>query len=547
MAELDLIVIGGGVNGLGIARDAAQRGLTVALFEQHDLGAGTSGASSGMIHGGVRYLDRDRDVTRLSCLDSGYIQAIAPHLLFRIPFVMPILEWAPWARLMHELAFVFFKAYDAFQPLKRGKPAAKLSREEALRIEPGLHPDTLGAVTFDEWGINVFRLCAHNALDARARGAEIHTRHRVEALLRRADGQVMGVRVRDLLSRQARDVRARVTFNAAGPWAGRVAAMVDAEVKLRPGKGIHLVLGRRIVNYALVATAVDGRQVFMEPYDQETWIGTTDDDYYGDPGRAQATHDEVSYLLQAVATVYPAIHKHRLVRAFAGVRPTLHRYGPNEDKLSRAHKVFDHADSGAPGLMSMAGGKLAAYREMAQHATNEICARLGITARCQTHITSLPGGEHTPTAHEIAEAADIDTYAAARMIQRHGNRSWEIVERIRSRPRERRCVCLCDPVTEAEARFVIEHEWVSSLEDLRRRTHCGGGVCQGARCARQCAWLLAERQGGDEERVERLVADFLSERWREQVPVMGHHSLQQTELTRWALRPSDRPGSGNRE
>jgi len=114
--EYDLIVIGGGVNGVGIARDAAQRGLKVALFEQKDLGAGTTGASSGMIHGGVRYLETDREVTRTSCLDSGYIQAIAPHLLFRIPFIFPILKWTPAARAMHELIYVYFQAYDKFQP-----------------------------------------------------------------------------------------------------------------------------------------------------------------------------------------------------------------------------------------------------------------------------------------------------------------------------------------------------------------------------------------------------------------------------------------------
>ena len=537
MTDLDLIVIGGGVNGVGIARDAALRGLKVALFDQSDLGAGTSGASSGMIHGGIRYMETDRDVTRLSCLDSGYIQAIAPHLLFRIPFVFPILSWTPAARRMHELAYVYFQAYDEFQPLKRGKRAAKLSRDELLRIEPGLTTEIVGGVTTDEWAINVFRLCALNALDAQRHGAQIHLRHRVESFLRGPGGAVKGVRVRNLVTGHAREVTARITFNATGPWAGRVADMAGAKVELRPGKGIHLVLDRRIVNYALIASAVDGRQVFLEPYGQETWIGTTDDDYYGDPAEVQATHDEVEYLLQAIQTIYPRIREHRLVRAFAGVRPTLHKYGPHEDDLSRAHQVFDHAGEGAAGLMSMGGGKLAAYREMSQHATDDLCRKLGVSTQCRTHSQPLPGGESTPVPQDVARLAQIDVYTAARLIHRHGACAAQIVERIARDPRQRRLVCLCEPVTEAEIRHSIETEWVHSLEDLRRRTHCGGGACQGARCARQAAHILAGYQGGGPERTEALLADFVMARWREQSPVLPHRALSQMEVTRWALRP----------
>ena len=188
--EHDVIILGGGVNGAGIARDCALRGLRVLLVEKNDLAKGASGANTGMIHGGIRYMETYRDVTRLPCLDSGYIQAIAPHLLFRIPFVCPILAWTPAARRMHELAYVYFQAYDAFQPLKRGKRAAKLDRESLLRIEPGVNPNVVGGVTTDEWAINVFRLCTLNALDAQTQGAQIHLRHRVESFVRGPGGAV---------------------------------------------------------------------------------------------------------------------------------------------------------------------------------------------------------------------------------------------------------------------------------------------------------------------------------------------------------------------
>lgn len=533
--ELDLIVIGGGVNGAGIARDAALRGLSVALFDQGDLGAGTSGASSGMIHGGVRYLLADRDVVRHSAEDSGYIQAMAPHLLFRIPFIFPLPKWSSGARRMHELAYVYFQEYDTFQPLKRGKRSAKLDREEALRIEPGLSPDIIGAVTTDEWACNVFRLCALNALDASDRGAGVFLQHRVERFLRADDGRVLGVAVRDLRSGQAREVRARVTFNAAGPWAGRLAALAGATVRLRPGKGIHLVFDRRLVNYAIIANAADGRQVFIEPYGQETWIGTTDDDYYGDPADVQATHDEVEYLLQAIETVFPRIRSHRLVRAFAGVRPTLYKFGPYESDLSRRHQVFDHAGEGAAGLLSIGGGKLASYRVMAEEATDAVCGKLGVSVACTTHSTHLPGGDETPDVMAVAAKAGIEPYAAARLVHRQGSRAWQVVERIAADAGERRLLCTCEPVTEAECRFVMQTEWVTSLEDLRRRTHCGGGPCQGARCARKAAWLLAGYLGGGPAEVESLLAEFVIARWREQAPVVGHGDLPQLDLVRWAL------------
>ncbi|MEZ4474186.1 MAG: glycerol-3-phosphate dehydrogenase/oxidase [bacterium] len=540
MSEYDLIVIGGGVNGAGIARDAAQRGLKVVVFEQKDPGAGTSGASSGMIHGGIRYLEKDRDVTRHSCEDSGFIQAMAPHLLFRIPFLFPVTAWTRKAKTLLELAFVLFQTYDQFQPLKRGKRSAKLTRDEAFQLEPGLAPDIVGAVTTDEWAVNVFRLCILTLLDAQAHGAEIQLRHKVERFLKDAHGRVIGVEVRDLKTGFTREVRGRVVFNATGPWAGTLAKQAGAKVPLRPGKGIHLVYDRRFVNYAIIASAVDGREVFLEPYGQETWIGTTDDDYYGDPAEVQAHHDEVAYLIQAVETVFPRIRDYRLVRAFAGVRPTLARYGPSESDLSRAHQVFDHEAEGVPGLMSMGGGKLAAYRFMAEEATDAIVRKLGLEAKCQTHRTFLPGGEETPDPATLAAEAGIDQYAAARMIHRHGSVARRIVERIRQNPLERRILCVCEPVTEAEAKHCIEHEWVSTLEDLRRRTHCGAGPCQGARCARRASWLLAAWQGGGEKLAEEHLERFVAARFREQAPVLKYQGLPQLELTRWALRKGDR-------
>jgi glycerol-3-phosphate dehydrogenase len=182
-SEHDVIILGGGVNGAGIARDCALRGLRCVLIEKNDLAKGASGANTGMIHGGIRYLRYDVHTTKVACTDSGFIQKIAPHLLFRIPFLVPVLKPKGDAgliknvsdRLYLEGAEIFFEAYDQFQPLKRGKPHTRLTKDEALALEPGLTPDILGAVTMDEWGIDPFRLVVENAIDAQENGAVIRT------------------------------------------------------------------------------------------------------------------------------------------------------------------------------------------------------------------------------------------------------------------------------------------------------------------------------------------------------------------------------------
>src|SRR4051794_1024543 len=165
--DCDVLILGGGVNGTGLARDLALRGLSVILVERNDLAFGASGNSSGMIHGGPRYMLKTPEVTRISCLDSGYVQQIAPHLIFRIPFVVPVYGTTVKQRLYLDLVQGFFRAYDDFQPFKRGKPHTRLAPDQAAHAAPGLNTrDLIGAVTFDEWGIDGARLCAVNALDA---------------------------------------------------------------------------------------------------------------------------------------------------------------------------------------------------------------------------------------------------------------------------------------------------------------------------------------------------------------------------------------------
>lgn len=493
--DVDLIVIGGGVNGSGVARDAALRGLSVALFERNDIAFGASGNSSGMIHGGPRYLTYDPDVTYTSCLDSGYIQEIAPHLLFRIPFLVPIQRSKYGARIALTGYDAFFDLYDKYQELKHGKPHVRLSPDDLHQLEPGLIADAIGGISFDEWGIDGSRLCVGNVIDAIEHGAKARIHTTVTDMIRREDGKVTGVRWRDRVSGEAGATTGRVVVNATGAWAPLTASLAKLPTKaarLRPGKGIHVFLDRRLTNYAIVATAIDGRQVFLLPWQNMSVLGTTDDDYYGDLDRVIANGDEVRYLTQAVERVFPAVRSARAIGTWGGVRPTLYAWGPNEDKLSREHEVVDHAAHGADGLYSMLGGKLASYRIFSQEMTDVVAKRLGNGKKSTTHTGKLPGGDQSIDPLSLCKNSVVDPIAAVRLEFRHGSRALRVVERIQRNPREARVVCECEPVTEAEVRYVVAEELATSVEDVSRRTRLGLGACGGMRCAARCGAIVAQ-------------------------------------------------------
>lgn len=500
--DVDVVVIGGGVNGLGVARDASMRGLKVELFERNDLAFGASGNSSGMIHGGARYLTADPHVTEKSCRDSGYIQQIAPHLLFRIPFLVPV-EDTRKGRFMFPLMDAFFETYDQYQPLKRGKPHARLTPDELLALEPGLAGRLTGGFSFDEWGIDGARLCVANAVDAMERGATLHVGVTVEGVERRFAGEasrghageVYTVRYRDRMTGAAGSVRASVVVNATGAWApitASLAGLAPAQARVRPGKGVHVVYDRRLTNYAISAWTIDGRQIFAEPWENMTVVGTTDDDFYGDLDHVRATSEEVRYLVEGIARVFPKIRAARAIGTYAGVRPTLYAYGPTEDALSREHEIVDHAAHGAPGVYSMIGGKLASYRIFAQEMSDLLAQVFDLGVACATHSSPLPGGEAAADPFALAARHGIDAVAARRLVYRHGSRAEQVLERARERPREALTVCACEPVIEAEVRYVLEHELARDVASVARRTRLGLGACGGMRCAARCGQIVAE-------------------------------------------------------
>lgn len=507
----DLIVIGGGINGTAVARDAALRGLNTVLFEKRDFGWATTGNSSGMIHGGLRYLTVEPSLTKRCCTDAGYIRKIAHHLMFRIPFLYVLKKGK--SNILAHLIDGFFSAYDIFQPLKGGKNHVRLTSEEIHYLVPTLSQEVEGGFSFDEWGVNTYRLTILNAIGAKEAGAKLYTYHEVIELIRDED-KVVGVKVKDLFSGMIKNVYGKVVINTTGPWSPIIGEKAQVKIKLRPSKGIHLILSHRITNYGIITEAIDGRLIFIEPWDRFTLIGTTDDDYYGELDDIPVLWDEVHYLLQSMETVFPGISSYRIIDTWAGVRPTLYKFGINEDDLSRDHKILDHSKEGAKGFFSLIGGKLAEFRVMAEEAVDKIVGYLNVSAKCKTHEVPLPGGEREISIKNLPDYYGVSLHVIKSMYRRYGCRIENILDLVFEDPRLRGVVCECREIIGGELKYAIEEEGAKNLEDLMRRTSLGTGACGGVRCAQKAAQFIGDYLGWDYKRIDEEVISFIRSRWK---------------------------------
>lgn len=527
----DIAIIGGGINGTGIARDAALRGLDVAVFERDDWGAGTTGSSTRMIHGGMRYLLYDIPTTRVSSEDAGRIRRIAPHITWRIPFLWPLY---PGGRFMREATEAFLTAYDPHARRKGGLRHARLSAAEARTLEPGLAPDMDGALTLDEWGCDVFRLAALNALDAKEHGAHLFPHTEVTAILR-SGSDIRGVRVRDRIASTARDVEARLVVNAAGPWVPAIARLADTTVQLRPGKGIHVTFERRIGNYGMILEGRDGRTMFLVPHGAETIVGTTDDDYFGDPALVDldVTRDEIDYVIEAAARAIPQARQWRPLRAWAGVRNTVFEWGVDADDLSRRHEIIDHAKrDNVAGMISLVGGKLASYRIQAEEAVDLALQLLGRAAvPGATGTTPLPGAEEPPDFTALAREIPLPAASLERVWRRVGSRIRRVFEK--ASPSDLAPVCRSESVTAAEIRYTVEVEGCITLEDLFHHVHIGAGGCDGADCAAPAAHIMMELLHWSPARTRAELSTFRDRRWINRRPVLRGVNLALEERIRF--------------
>jgi glycerol-3-phosphate dehydrogenase len=430
MAEdaFDVLVIGGGITGVGIALDAASRGMSVALVEKDDFAAGTSGRSSRLVHGGLRYLEHgDIGLVRESLRERGILYRLAPHLVRPVPMYM--LADSRRRRATYRAGLTVYEALAAGRNI--GYHQA-VSADQVAAAIPGLGERTRG-VRYFECQTDDARLTIEVARTAHAYGAQLANHAKVTGLL--GAGRVTGAAVTDELTGQAFEVRARAVVNAAGVWAGEVAALAGRapggaagrrgggpEITLSPSKGVHLVFAPGAVRTtaAMVAPAADGRYVFIVPWEDRVYAGTTDTPYDGDLDSPAVGDADRDYILAAVTPLFPGVSGRDVVASWAGLRPLLGG-GASTADLSRKHAIFDQP----PGLFTITGGKLTTYRAMAQDLVDRVAAALGHSARGRTRDIAL--GLHGPAAAAVRLARDeaarlgLPPRVAVRLVRRYGD------------------------------------------------------------------------------------------------------------------------------
>lgn len=474
-SRYDVVVIGGGINGAGIARDAAERGLDVLLLEQDDFSSGTTAWSSRLIHGGLRYLEyAEISLVYESLHERRHLLEAAPHLVHPLKLVIPVYRGGQRGKALIRAGMI---AYDLLSLGKELPGHDMLSRRELLAEEPGILAEGLrgAAAYYDAQVPWAERLVVENLVAAGRAGAVLRNYCRVEALCD-GTGAMDGVVYRDLVSGEQHRVHAPVVVNAGGPWVDRVLKGLPARLPRLMGgtKGSHIVVSPFAgapSNAFYIEAQADGRPMFIIPWAGLYLIGTTDIRFSGDPADARASAEEVDYLLAETNRVFPqaGLGRESVHYTYCGVRPLPWEEGP-EGAITRRHIIREHDDV-AKGLLSIIGGKLTTYRHLAE----EVVDRVGRLLErdlpdCPTDEEPLPGGAGLEEARQrLAAAGTLGKDTTAHLLSVYGSRALEIAEMAVADPALGEIVCPRTGAIAAEVVFSLEQEYARTLDDLLQR------------------------------------------------------------------------------
>ncbi|HEX4366546.1 MAG TPA: glycerol-3-phosphate dehydrogenase [Rhodopila sp.] len=480
-AEYDLAIIGGGINGCGIARDAAGRGWKVFLCDRADLASGTSSASTKLIHGGLRYLEHyEFRLVREALAEREVLWGIAPHIVWPLRFVLPYHRKLRPAWLLRLGLFL----YDHLGGRKRLPP----TRSVRLATDPVgavLKPEFTRAFEYSDCWVEDSRMVVLNARDAADRGATIATRTACVSA-ERVDGG-WTVKLRDEAMGAQRTIRAKALVNAAGPWVGEVAGSViqaNIPASVRLVQGSHIVV-RRLYDHdsCYIFQNADGRILFVIPYERDfSLIGTTDQDFTGDPGDARASEAEIRYLCEATsAYLRKPVTPDMVVWSYSGVRPLFDDGSTAPQEATRDYVLKLDAPNGEPALLSVFGGKITTYRRLAESALAMLQPHLPAAserAAGWTGLVTLPGGNFTVDGFEAQVAAAAARYpfvqetTLRRLCRAYGTRIERMLgdaANLAGLGRD-----FGADLTEAELRYLVHWEWARTAEDaVWRRSKLG--------------------------------------------------------------------------
>ena len=513
--SFDIIVVGGGITGVGIAQDAASRGLKVALLEKGDYAIGTSSRSSKLIHGGLRYLAQgDFKVTYESCSERALLQELAPHLVKPLSFLIPIYHWRHGLQI-----FAGLWVYDIISLVRNSEFHKRVDIPAMREIAPMLETTNLQlGYLYHDCQTNDARLVIEVAKSAASLGATLGNYLKVDQFIK-DQGKIVGVKAYDELGQQTIEVRAKLVVNATGVWLDDLcqADRPDLPRKIRPAKGVHITIARERIptKHAMLfeSAAKDGRSVFFIPWYEGIIIGTTDTDYQGSVENPQANDADIDYILAAVNSVFPLakLTRNDILSSYAGLRPLVDEGKHSTKDVSREHRIFE-SDSG---LISIAGGKLTTYRLMAVQLMDHVAKRMqarGLMSQNHSSTTDkiyLSGltskDSLTALNTEVSQQAQVLGIAddiAQHLVADYGANAHKILAIVAETPALATVILPHLPFIQAEVVYSVQYEQVNRIADflVRRSRIALLTADQGMSAATIVAQLIGQAAHWDSNR-----------------------------------------------
>lgn len=474
----DIFIVGGGINGCGIARDAVGRGYSVCLAEMNDFASGTSSWSTKLVHGGLRYLEHyEFRLVREALMEREVLWGMAPHIIWPLRFVLPHHKGLRPAWLLRLGLFL----YDHIGGRRRLPATKTLDMKRDPAGEP-LKPLFSKAFEYSDCWVDDARLVVLNARDAADRGAVIRPRAKLVSARAEQDGWLLTIE--DQASGRREDVRARAVVNAAGPWVDQVLSRAVGRNdvhNVRLVKGSHIVVRRLFAHdRCYIFQNADGRIIFAIPYEGDfTLIGTTDLDYEGDPKDAAISEAEIDYLCEAASEYFAdPVKRDDVVWTYSGVRPLYDDGASKAQEATRDYVLKRDGANGGPALINVFGGKITTYRRLAESMMDKIAEAIGPKGKPWTAGAKLPGGDFdaeafpTEVRRLMGDYPFLSERQAHRLVRLYGTRAWRLLGAARQTSDLGHHFGA--DLYELEVAYLIEQEWAQSAEDvLWRRTKLG--------------------------------------------------------------------------
>ncbi|MDA8098298.1 MAG: glycerol-3-phosphate dehydrogenase/oxidase [Nitrospiraceae bacterium] len=519
----ELIVVGGGITGAGVARDAALRGLSVLLLEKRDFASGVSSKTTRLVHGGLRYLANfELDLVAEALRERAILRRHCPYLITPMPILIPIYRGDPHGRAAISVGI---HLYDLLSREKDIPHYFTSGFGRTLAMEPHLNQEGLtgSALFYDHQIVMPERLVIENIVAARESGADVRNHVVVERF--EEQGDAVHVTAKDTLSGASQLFRGQVLVNAGGPWVDEVrkAGGIDRTKIIHPTKGVHLLLPK-LSEQSLFVASKDGRMFFIIPLDKWSLIGTTDTNYSGDLDEVHADAADVDYLLTESRRILPGLNlsKDRILYTYAGVRP-LAFAGERESRISRKHRVIAEGRTGR--IITIAGGKYTTYRNMAEDVVDAACRKLGKRVACATGDAplagSLPAGLDEYLREEVprlGEGYAVSPDLVRHLIHFYGSRAEAVLQLAKERPDLRDSISSESRDIYGQVLYGIREEGGRTLSDIvLRRMHLGITPRRGEDEAERIAAVAGEELGWNADERSGQIAEFRQELKKEKM------------------------------